>query len=554
MATVLLIEDEEALRDNVEIVLAHAGHAVITADNGRSGLARILNDKPDLVVCDISMPEMSGIELLDTLRRDHPERAELPFIFLSALTDRQAVVTGREHGADDYLTKPVDYELLKATIDSRLNRTKQATALKEQQFVRLFKKLSQGGQVAPPPEPDPDLEPYHHLHQLAQEPLSDRVALLALGQLIPDFQTLSPSIHKKFRQLLDHLVDSQTSSQDFKLRLGTDTWLVVLAEASAGTSASLIAHARESLQRAMRKLAQDEAAATPSAGADGTGDDGDSVNFRELIDTLERTEAAAQPGTPVPFALVKERFRLAYAPVWHPASQMVEAYRVDLRRRVGSNWLSEPPLLGGEESEAWLCELQAQVLEQAQEEILRQRAEQPPGSALSRILVPLSLRALGHIERYKVEQQLTDARHLLSSPEIGFLLTDLDPQLPVPALRQLLANLRQITPCIALDRGLGHPQAAALHSIGIEKLHFDLEPLRQLGFSPEITSRVLGEFLRSASKIGLETWVSGVTLSTDARLCTAAGCQWLGGRVVGEARGEAGQLFKLAQTKVFLIT
>jgi DNA-binding response OmpR family regulator len=76
----------------------------------------IVNNRPDLIVSDISMPGMNGYVLLKTLRQKHPEFAETPFIFLSALADRDHLIDGLELGADNYLTKPIDYDLLIARV------------------------------------------------------------------------------------------------------------------------------------------------------------------------------------------------------------------------------------------------------------------------------------------------------------------------------------------------------------------------------------------------------------------------------------------------------
>ena len=138
MAQLLLVEDEVDLRDNLEIVLTHAGHTVSTAGNGRDALSMIETTPPDLVVSDISMPVMTGLQMLAAVRSRHPNLAEMPIILLTAFGDKEDVIAGRETGADDYLTKPVDYRVLVATVESRLARSRQAVDLKQKQFVRLF--------------------------------------------------------------------------------------------------------------------------------------------------------------------------------------------------------------------------------------------------------------------------------------------------------------------------------------------------------------------------------------------------------------------------------
>ncbi|HEY1544612.1 MAG TPA: response regulator transcription factor, partial [Xanthobacteraceae bacterium] len=86
------------------------------------GFAAILKDTPDLVLSDISMPVMSGFELLERLTAVAPRFGNVPFVFLTALTDRDNELKGRQLGADDYVTKPIDFEVLDTIIRARLAR------------------------------------------------------------------------------------------------------------------------------------------------------------------------------------------------------------------------------------------------------------------------------------------------------------------------------------------------------------------------------------------------------------------------------------------------
>jgi len=102
--------------------LSDLGYTVERAADGEQGLAAILASRPDLVLCDVRMPRMSGFELLERLVKAGPGFADIPFIFLTALGDRVSELTGRRLGADDYLTKPADFELLSLVIENRLRR------------------------------------------------------------------------------------------------------------------------------------------------------------------------------------------------------------------------------------------------------------------------------------------------------------------------------------------------------------------------------------------------------------------------------------------------
>jgi DNA-binding response OmpR family regulator/DNA-binding CsgD family transcriptional regulator len=119
---ILCVEDEKHLRTNIAEELRDAGYAVIEADDGRAALALLETYRPHLVLCDITMPRMGGYELLREVRAREPGLANMPFVFLTALSDRVAVIDGKSAGADDYLTKPIDFDLMLATIRSRLDQ------------------------------------------------------------------------------------------------------------------------------------------------------------------------------------------------------------------------------------------------------------------------------------------------------------------------------------------------------------------------------------------------------------------------------------------------
>lgn len=121
MNTILLIEDNIQLRENTAEILELDGYKVLTAGNGKEGVELALREVPNIIVCDIMMPELDGYGVLHLLSKN-PKTENIPFIFLSAKAERSDLRKGMEMGADDYLTKPFDdIELLNA-IESRLKK------------------------------------------------------------------------------------------------------------------------------------------------------------------------------------------------------------------------------------------------------------------------------------------------------------------------------------------------------------------------------------------------------------------------------------------------
>ena len=121
MKKILLIEDHAQMRENLSIMLEMENFEVISAENGRRGLDRARSALPDLILCDVMMPEIDGYAVLEALRAE-PATATIPFIFLTAKGEKVDQRAGMNLGADDYLVKPVAQKEILAAITARLQR------------------------------------------------------------------------------------------------------------------------------------------------------------------------------------------------------------------------------------------------------------------------------------------------------------------------------------------------------------------------------------------------------------------------------------------------
>ncbi len=124
MATILVVDDEPDLVEIVRYRLERDGHTVLTADDGESGLARVLADEPDLIVLDVMMPGVDGFEVLRRLKRERPFAAvgaATPVILLTARADFAAMSQGWEEYADEYMTKPFNLDELARTVQNLLS-------------------------------------------------------------------------------------------------------------------------------------------------------------------------------------------------------------------------------------------------------------------------------------------------------------------------------------------------------------------------------------------------------------------------------------------------
>lgn len=133
---ILIIEDNEDIRDSSVEILELADYEVLQADNGKTGVELALRHLPDIILCDIMMPELDGYGVLYLLSKN-PETANIPFIFLTAKAERADMRKGMEMGADDYLTKPFDDIELLNTIESRFLKKDKLEAFYSKSFESL---------------------------------------------------------------------------------------------------------------------------------------------------------------------------------------------------------------------------------------------------------------------------------------------------------------------------------------------------------------------------------------------------------------------------------
>ena len=187
MKKILVIEDETEMRRNITTLLRYYDYEPIAAENGRVGVAAARRERPDLILCDVMMPELNGYGVLQALQTD-PALARIPFIFLTAKGEKDDLRSGMNLGADDYLTKPIANADLVDAIEARLRRS-------EQQVKREFK---------------PDFSSPKPLVKLGLTPRAAETLLwLAQGKTNPNIATIlgisESTIKKHVQEVFDKL-------------------------------------------------------------------------------------------------------------------------------------------------------------------------------------------------------------------------------------------------------------------------------------------------------------------------------------------------------------
>lgn len=141
MDKILVIEDEKNIRDTIKEILALNDYKVETAENGLLGVAKALQFKPDLIVCDVMMPEMDGFETLNNIR-SISDISNTPFIFLTAKAEKRDFREGMNSGADDFLNKPFNTKELLEVIQMRITKSKKAKEEYSEEIIILKNEVS----------------------------------------------------------------------------------------------------------------------------------------------------------------------------------------------------------------------------------------------------------------------------------------------------------------------------------------------------------------------------------------------------------------------------
>jgi len=141
MKKILVIDDEEWLREMIQLALRQRGYEVIEAPNGQEGIEKARKELPDLILCDINMEKVDGYLTLSALRNESPTAA-IPFILMTGLANNDGMRHGMELGADDYLPKPFTTEALYAAVDARLKKAQTLRDEAERNLVHLRDNIS----------------------------------------------------------------------------------------------------------------------------------------------------------------------------------------------------------------------------------------------------------------------------------------------------------------------------------------------------------------------------------------------------------------------------
>lgn len=160
MEKILIVEDEAGVRETLEEIFDLAGYEVSSAKDGKEGYQNIVDDLPDIVVCDVSMPEMNGFELLGAINERMKDEIVPPFLFLTAKVEPKDIRTGMSLGADDYILKPFDHNELLTAVRMRLEKRKKILGNGSEEYLNSTVNFDK---LAVPSESGLEMIPYSEL-------------------------------------------------------------------------------------------------------------------------------------------------------------------------------------------------------------------------------------------------------------------------------------------------------------------------------------------------------------------------------------------------------
>lgn len=200
MTKVLIVEDEIDIRETIAEILEDEGFEVAQAENGRSAFNLFQKSQTDIIISDIMMPEIDGYELLNLVRKSKAKNSSVPFIFLSALSQKENIIKGTELSANDYLVKPIDFEILVAKIREKTTNAQKIKDFHQHGINNIKSQLSS----ALPTELTNNIE---SLNIITKNLLSEPYGPLPHRKYSEDLQKID-KISKRINSLVNNYLDA----------------------------------------------------------------------------------------------------------------------------------------------------------------------------------------------------------------------------------------------------------------------------------------------------------------------------------------------------------
>ena len=556
---IVIAEDETVIRNNLARLLRIEGFDVAAGSNGREALALIQQDRPDLVLSDVMMPEMTGHELIRTMRAD-PYLAHIPAVLLTARADRTDIREGMNLGADDYLTKPFQRDELLSCIRSQLDKASKQK-LATQRLAEQAHRITHYDPVTDLPNRthvtlllDNLLRTHESSGQTQTAPAVLAVGMLGLRELA---EVLGSNQFDMGVQLLAKRLTALTlSGEDFPGyacimgRFGDNRLVVVIPEWPVDTPLDQLAERMHDKLSEPMELAGQEVFPSLSVGA--CMSKGGEVNAQAMFNRLEITLAAAQiqknrrvavyregmaPDlsqnlrlhNDLHRAISRDELRAYFQPQIAAIDGRVVGFEALIRWHHPDMGLLSPlrfvPLA---EDNGQVVSIGAWILKEACKQAQRWRSLCPPGTAAPRVAVNLSARQFSDPQLINhIQDALEDSGLLPQMLELE--ITESTAMADLAGTMDLLTRFKSMGVMLAIDDfGTGYSSLAYLKRFPLDVLKIDQSFVRQICAEKE-DQAISAAVITLAHSLGLRVVGEGVETQEQHDLLRSMGCDMMQG-------------------------
>lgn len=571
MAEILIIDDEEPVRFTIRNILEFGGHDVREASSGREALSALRQQCPDMVLCDITMPEMTGYDVLKELRTNHPNMADLPFVFLSALAGRGDVLEGLKLGADDYLSKPIDHEMLLAKVEATLRQVLRIDEKKKREQVKLYKALTQEADNRDPddtsrsaePQPSaavakPDVPAFERrLGELLRGGAggtAGRLRFINLAELKERVGDRWDKVSRKVIDIAEGIIRRHLTPGAIFHRYNLEVFFLVfpdLPEEQAVLKiesiadeicAKLLGQSEEgyrqlsltSTSMEMRALAEKCGASTLTAlmGAF----DADAAPERDHA-TVAGNDSSA----------IRERAIVKYQPIWSPDAEKIVAYQVRCRLP-NANQAALAASPGDAGSGTPDPNHLDRLLAERVAIYFRASAREAERAA---VCLPIHLTSLIGERRSDIERQLELVPMAQLKASLVIEVVPPPSALEAAGAVEALAFVKRRCRFLVMRCSARHPQLSLFAKSGVASLSMQFQAPSS-NTDQGSSERDLGVFARETHALGLEPYVHGLETLGSVRAAVKARFRLMAGQAIAPEHDRPGGAQLLRRNQVFI--
>ncbi|RED51616.1 response regulator transcription factor [Aestuariispira insulae] len=564
---ILVVDDEEMIRDMLAAILESEGYVVFCAQNGEQALHLIQSEHPSLVICDVRMPKMDGTAFVQQLRENHPDLSYIPVIFLSGGTDENAISSGLKNGADDYLTKPVDASHLLIKVEAILRQITRMKRKKRVDEVKLYKALVVKGKAASEQavslsaagEMDPDKlapafrEKLSEMCQSEGKESCSAVQLFSLSEYEDIFGEEWEKYAKKAMAIAEQTIRHHLRAGDEYSPNGENGFLLLFPKLDEQACKARIDMIADEIRV---NLLGEEARVYRSMSLDAT-----TVALEDFCDSQGNMTAeslnrafggrmghAVRERAPDPSLSITERvlsqIEVRFQPVWEATSQKVFAYECLPYRRTVYGVFTGAEVLHGGEGDPLTVELDIHMAKAAAKAI----EGTSEGEYGAQVFLPLHFTTLFGAGRECLEEILGPVKG--RSRELLYFEVISVPSATSPVrVWDAMRFLKEFSKSISVELPVLDRNVPVFSSAGAMALKLSLKGLSNQAEMGQFTA----DLKRHVDEIGKQkmlTFLSEVDTINSFKASLAAGSGYVSGRVVGPISERARQSFSLPEKKI----